>query len=185
MLREILLTLTITIFTVNSPVLAHDLDIGSASSDQPWQGMPAPPKLNINPWRDYVPVVTAADQQRTSRSTQRQSIRIEQNRQEASLPNTATAQYGMHPGVILSVHQLPPTRLSSFVADSGYNENVYGDEGTDSRPPIDGFEYDNTIESGLCNCGGEGLTTGHHADADMTHGYQWYASGQVDYDPTP
>src|SRR4030095_3795581 len=185
MLKELLLTLTIGIFTLTGPALAHEIDFGLADAGEPWLNMPAPPTPAVNPWRDVAPVITDADQQRTTGLTQHQAIRIEQSRHQAQLPKTATAQYGMHPGVILSVHELPPTHLSSFVADSGYDEHIYGDEGTDGRPPIDGFEYDNTIAAGLCNCGGEGLTTGHHPHSDMTHGYRWYADGNVDYEPAP
>jgi len=37
---------------------------------------------------------------------------------------------GASPGIAININQLPPTRLSSFVADSGFDERTYGDEGT-------------------------------------------------------
>lgn len=76
----------------------------------------------------------------------------------AILPPTTTTQfsYGSGDG---SLDALPPTRLSSFVADSGFDEAIYGDEGTTGLPPIDGFEYENTIGAGLES--NQDLTTGH------------------------
>ena len=75
-----------------------------------------------------------------------------------NLPRTQTTQYGVGPGITVDINQLPPTRLSSFVADSGFDENIYGDEGTTSIPPIMGFEYDNTIGAGISE---PFLSTGH------------------------
>ena len=50
---------------------------------------------------------------------------------------------------------LPPTRLDSFVKNAGGNaETIYGDEGTESIPPL--FDFD-SINSGITS---SGLTTG-------------------------
>ncbi len=76
----------------------------------------------------------------------------------ANLPETTTTQYGVGPGVTVNINQLPPTRLSSFVADSGFDENIYGDEGTTGLPPLSGFNYENTIGAGIVE---PYLSTGH------------------------
>ncbi len=72
----------------------------------------------------------------------------------SALPLTMTTQYGLGPGTTVHINQLPPTSLSSFVLDSGKDDDVYGHEG----------EEDNTswapIEKGL-DSGNPDLTTGH------------------------
>jgi hypothetical protein len=175
MFKQSLLILTIAVVSLAQPALAHEAGSLPGNPGQPWVEMPGqdfqPPQPVVNPWQDF-PVVTPPEQRRMSAPTTHQAVALPQIGEAARLPRTMTAQYGHHPGVILPVGQLPPTRLSSFVADSGYDENIYGDEGTHGKPPIMGFEYENTIESGLCNCGnGEGITTGHHPDPDTPHGY--------------
>jgi len=65
---------------------------------------------------------------------------------------------------------LPPTRLDSFVSESGgFAEWIYGDEGTDSIPPISsspgdmtGFSKVSRIQTGISFSEDDaGLTTGH------------------------
>lgn len=63
---------------------------------------------------------------------------------------------------------LPPTRLESFVRNSGYNDAIYGDEGEDGLPPYFGFDGGHTIESGM---NAPELTTGHKSDAPSAWGY--------------
>jgi hypothetical protein len=58
--------------------------------------------------------------------------------------------------------RLPETHLDSFVAKSGYNFSIYGDEGTNGPPPLSSFS---TIQSG-----GVKATTGHQSDAPSA----WY-----------
>ncbi|HEY9676551.1 MAG TPA: hypothetical protein V6C76_01015 [Drouetiella sp.] len=58
---------------------------------------------------------------------------------------------------------LPPTRLDSFVANSGNPFMIYGDEGEDGPPPLYGFSYGNTIQSGIQGS----LTTGHSGAPSM------------------
>ena len=73
-----------------------------------------------------------------------------------TLPVTTTTQYGgTRPGTTVSINQLPPTTLSSFVLDSGNNEDIYGHEG----------ETDNTSSAPI----GEGMDAG---DPDLTTGHQ-------------
>lgn len=60
---------------------------------------------------------------------------------------------------------LPQTRLDSFVKESGYNDMIYGDEGTDGPPPYNDFLY---IEDGINS---PGLTTGHPSDAPSAWGW--------------
>jgi len=60
---------------------------------------------------------------------------------------------------------LQPTQMTSFVADSGYNDFIYGDEGTDGPPPYDDFGY---INDGISS---SGLTTGHPSGAPSAWGY--------------
>jgi len=55
---------------------------------------------------------------------------------------------------------LPPTNLDSFVAQSGYNENIYGDEST-GLPPLFGFTQASRINTGILGVNNAGLTTGH------------------------
>jgi hypothetical protein len=56
---------------------------------------------------------------------------------------------------------LPPTNLDSFVYQSGYNTNIYGDEGTTDIPPLDSFQKQNRINAGINGQNAAGLTTGH------------------------
>jgi hypothetical protein len=64
---------------------------------------------------------------------------------------------------------LPPTRLTSFIQDSGMSEAIYGDEGTDGPPPFEGFDESHRIERGMVTSGE--LTTGHKSDAPSAWGY--------------
>jgi len=60
-------------------------------------------------------------------------------------------------------YALPPTRLTSFVKESGHADGIYGDEGDSDRPPLDNFD---AIDSGINKqavCGID-LSTGHHDD---------------------
>lgn len=59
---------------------------------------------------------------------------------------------------------LPPTRLDSFVKESGYADDIYGDEGTDGPPPLNNFRY---IESGIKS---DGLTTDHRSQLPSAWG---------------
>jgi hypothetical protein len=76
------------------------------------------------------------------------------------LPPTQTTQYGVGPGMTTDLRHLPPTMLDSFVRNSTNPEAIYGDEGTNGPPPIDGFNYENTIGSGLPGAQTM-LSTGH------------------------
>ncbi len=64
--------------------------------------------------------------------------------------------------------KLPPTRLDSFVFESGYNDHIYGDEGEWDKPPYDCFTQEHRIERGIWS---EGLTTGHKSDAPEAWDY--------------
>lgn len=57
-------------------------------------------------------------------------------------------------GMVWGGPVLPITNLDSFVAQSGYNFDIYGDEGTQGPPPLGDFS---TINSGIS----DNLTTGH------------------------
>jgi hypothetical protein len=59
---------------------------------------------------------------------------------------------------------LPPTRLDSFVKESGYADDIYGDEGTEGPPPLNNFKY---IESGIKS---DGLTTDHRSQLPSAWG---------------
>src|SRR5262249_49306360 len=37
------------------------------------------------------------------------------------------------------IRSLPATKLQSFVADSGFDDTIYGDEGAGASPPVSGF----------------------------------------------
>lgn len=62
----------------------------------------------------------------------------------------------------LNARGLPPTNLDSFVYQAGGRaEEIYGDEGVDGLPPIDGFNAQNRIDAGIFGTRNAGLTTGH------------------------
>lgn len=76
---------------------------------------------------------------------------------------------------------LPPTTLDGFVSQAGgMAEMIYGDEGTDGLPPLNGFDKGSRINSGIMS---PGLTTGHGSfmpDAwggDEFTGNEWDMSG--------
>ncbi len=75
-----------------------------------------------------------------------------------NLPPTMTTQYGTAPGIITPLNQLPPTVMDSFVINSGYNECIYGDEGSCGPPPIYSYGEENTIGAGIYS---QYLSTGH------------------------
>ena len=53
---------------------------------------------------------------------------------------------------------LPVCNLDSFVAQSGYSDQIYGDEGAADIPPYMGMDESHTIGSGIQS---GGLTTNH------------------------
>jgi hypothetical protein len=53
---------------------------------------------------------------------------------------------------------LPVCNLDSFVAQSGYSDQIYGDEGDTGIPPFMGMDESHTIGSGIQS---GGLTTNH------------------------
>jgi hypothetical protein len=59
---------------------------------------------------------------------------------------------------------LPVTNLDSFVAQSGYDDLIYGDEGVEDIPPYFNFTEEHRIERGI-ERSNPGLTTGHRSDA--------------------
>lgn len=63
---------------------------------------------------------------------------------------------------------LPPTRLESFVRNSGMNDAIYGDEGESGLPPYFGFGEGHRIERGINS---PELSTGHKSDAPSAWGY--------------
>lgn len=56
--------------------------------------------------------------------------------------------------------KLPATRLDSFVRESGYDDNIYGDEGEVGPPPYSQFQSFNRINAGI-HGDDQGLTTHH------------------------
>jgi hypothetical protein len=80
---------------------------------------------------------------------------------------------------------LPPTTLDSFVWQAGGRaEEIYGDEGVDGLPPIDGFNPQNRINYGIFGSRDAGLTTGHGSimpaawgGDEHVHGTEWVRSG--------
>ena len=73
---------------------------------------------------------------------------------------------------------LPPTRLDSFVASSGYDFHIYGDEGV-TLPPMSEFTPASRIQRGIERSGSaQGLSTGHGSNlAPGMGGDEW-----VDYE---
>ncbi len=68
----------------------------------------------------------------------------------------------------MGMRSLPQTRLDSFVAQSGWRDAIYGDEGTDGPPPYMAFPWFRHIEAGITS---DKLTTGHKSDAPMAWDY--------------
>ncbi len=61
-----------------------------------------------------------------------------------------------------TLNGLPPTSLDSFVRNAGgHAEAIYGDEGTNSWPPLSGFGPGNTINAGIVGQRSKTITTGH------------------------
>jgi hypothetical protein len=65
---------------------------------------------------------------------------------------------------------LPRTNLDSFVAQSGYDDLIYGDEGVEDIPPYFNFTEEHRIERGI-ERSNPGLTTGHRSDAPAAWGW--------------
>lgn len=61
--------------------------------------------------------------------------------------------------------KLPKTETGSFVAQSGYNDSIYGDEGVLGPPPYSSFD---TIGQGIHS---KNLTTGHKSKLPSAWGY--------------
>ncbi len=60
------------------------------------------------------------------------------------------------------VNGLPPTTLDSFVRNAGgAASHIYGDEGTNSWPPMNGFSEADSINAGIVGINNKSLTTGH------------------------
>lgn len=77
-----------------------------------------------------------------------------------------------------STNGLPVCRLDSFVYEAGSRaELVYGDEGADGPPPIDGFNQENRIDSGINGERAEGLTTGHQSRLPSSWGRDEFIGG--------
>lgn len=79
---------------------------------------------------------------------------------------------------------LPPTQLDSFVKESGYDPNIYGDEGTDGLPPLNEFLPQNRIDWGIVGVRDQGITTGHGSlmpaaagGDEFVKGTEWIHSG--------
>lgn len=76
-----------------------------------------------------------------------------------NLPPTTTASLALKQQ---NLEELPRTVLTSIVKDSGYNGNVFSDEGR-FLPPIMGFNKQSHLENAFSSS--PGLTTGHKMEA--------------------
>lgn len=93
----------------------------------------------------------------------------------------------------MGAKKLPPTRLDSFVAESGFDDSIYGDEGTDGPPPYLNFETYNRINAGIYADRDLGLTTNHGSKLasawgkdEFIGGPEWSISGPSGVQgPTP
>lgn len=74
---------------------------------------------------------------------------------------SATVKYFSPSNLALQVERagvfLPPTRLTSIVADCGYAEDIFGDESTQGPPPLGNYRLPGS---------GIQATTGHPSDAE-------------------
>jgi len=84
----------------------------------------------------------------------------------------------------LNSRGLPYATLDSFVHQAGgRREEIYGDEGVNGLPPIDGFNAQNRIDYGILGTRNAGLTTGHGSIMPAAWGWadgtnnEWALSG--------
>jgi hypothetical protein len=72
--------------------------------------------------------------------------------------------------------QLPTTRLDSFVAESGYNDKIYGGENC----IYDGFTQEHRIERGIVGERAKGLTTNHGSVLPSAWGKDEFIAQEAD-----
>ncbi len=100
-----------------------------------------------------------------------------------TVPNGGFASYAplapVPKGIKVNAQGLPPTTLDSFVAESGFDGSIYGDEGIGlfGPPPANGLSEANAINAGIRNANNRGLTTGHGSYMPDASGVGWSMSG--------
>ncbi|MBX9668631.1 MAG: hypothetical protein K2X93_13480 [Candidatus Obscuribacterales bacterium] len=73
---------------------------------------------------------------------------------------------------------LPDTRMDSFVNQAGGMKNqIYGDEGSNGKPPFEGFDASHRIERGINGGRRQGLTTGHGSRMPAAWGGDEFCKG--------
>lgn len=100
-------------------------------------------------------------------------------------PKSAFASYGQLAPIPAGVptnkirgNRLPDTTLDSFVKNAGGEaEFIYGDEGTDQQPKMNGLTRANTISHGFHGIDNLGLTTGHGSYLPDASGVGYSFSG--------
>lgn len=94
------------------------------------------------------------------------------------LPPTTTTQMGVGPGITVDINHLPRTTYSSIIEESGFDENIWSDEGTTGRPPLEGFYEQNTIGAGMHE---PYMSTGHASNLPSS----WLETGQSSHGTFP
>jgi hypothetical protein len=158
MVRILLLAAVSTLFLNFAPVMAAEEDVTFAWQDGATGGMTAGSGLQ------------GSQNQKTVDS--QLSSMITGNQQPMGIGGMGTSSGMPIPGTYIAPANialqtehhspfggaLPATNLDSIVAQSGYSDFAFGDEGTDGPPPYSGAW-------GVINEGLHNITTGHPSDA--------------------
>lgn len=117
---------------------------------------------------------------RTTRLTGTQS-QFTSNISQPNLPASYLSTLSRRSGP-QAANGLPVCRLDSFVHEAGGRaELIYGDEGTNGPPPIEGFNQENRIDSGIYGDRDAGLTTGHQGRLPSSWGRDEFIGGPEYY----
>jgi hypothetical protein len=123
--------------------------------------------VEVNAWADCTPQTCATTAQVDNYNYYAQNTRRPQLAQtSSSMPygrsKVAPANLALR---AVGKNVLPPTRLTSFIAESGMDDDIYGHEGD-----IKNTSY-SPISSGFDPQTDAGLTTGHPSDAPSVYAF--------------
>lgn len=126
----------------------------------------------VNPWSDFAVTAVVSGSAPTPVAT-RVNRQPALARTTSSMPAPRT-HYAPTNMALKAVgrNYLPPTRLTSFIAESGEAEDIYGHEGD-----VKNEKY-SPIASGFDLGTQEGLTTGHQSDAPSGWAYDTWNKPQ-------
>lgn len=157
-LRLVLFSMFATMFN-SQTVFAQSFDISTVAS----------PSAALNS------LGATGDSYRRSSNTGQQSQTISRT-QKPNLPNCSLSTLAGRFGQMAS-NGLPICRMDSFVLEAGSKaELIYGDEGEDGVSPIEGFNKENRINTGIMG-NDAGLTTGHKSALPSAWGRDEFIGG--------